>query len=198
LNFAFLDAWHRFLPRDGGHVVVIRGGGGRDDLLRAVRRVLEEEGVPVVETADLDDVERRLAVSGDHVVLHAPPPGAAVDLPRSTSLVLTVTGLSDVGCAPGPAATGAEPVPAAWLTPGESGPVWSWDGVLAYLADAAPTVPHAAALLEMEACDDSPGLFDCVGRIMSDLGIPLVLLGDAAGDARGLRTAYALRPGDAP
>ncbi|MBC8424980.1 hypothetical protein H8E07_12720 [bacterium] len=198
MNFAFLDGWHRFLPRDGGHVVVVRGGGGRDDLIDAMRRVFAAEGVPVAVIAEPGDIEPCLVSRPDYLVLHAPAAGARRNLPRQASLLVTVTGLSDVGRVPGSSATGTATVPEAWLTPGDSGPVWSWDGVVAYLRDAAPTVPHAAALLEMEDCADSIGLFDCVGRIMSELEIPLILMGDVAGDEPRLRTAYALRPGASP
>jgi len=205
LNFAFLDRWHRFLPRDGGHVVVIRGGGGRDDLVDAMCRVLAAEGIPVALVPEPGDIESCLDTRPDHLVLHAPAAGARPALPPHASLVVTVTGLSDVGRAPGISATGTATVPEAWLTPGDSGPVWSWDGIIAYLQAAAldstegpSPVPHAAALLEMSDCADSIGLFDCIGRIMVDLNLPLVLLGDAAGDEPRLRTAYALQPGVLP
>jgi len=82
-----------------------------------------------------------------------------------------------------------------WIAWAPRAPVWSWDGVVAFLAAAAPggrrPVPHVAALMEVEACADGIGLFACVERIMTDLAIPLVTLGSASDEGMHLRTACA-------
>ncbi len=51
MNFSFVDPWHLFLPREGGHVVGISGSGGKTSLLRAFGRILEAEGVPTILTS---------------------------------------------------------------------------------------------------------------------------------------------------
>ncbi len=51
MNFTFVDPWHLFLPREGGHVVGICGSGGKTSLLRAMGRILESEGVPTILTS---------------------------------------------------------------------------------------------------------------------------------------------------
>lgn len=234
MNFVFLDAWHRYLPREGGHLVTVRGGGGRSHLVRVVARRLAADGVPVAVAAagnvteagfvacpffelvagggarperirvvsdgdpagqSAEGMDRLGAALTDHVLIHEAVGATAADLPRHVSLAITVTGLSDVGRAPTEAATGAEPPPKAWLTAGDPAPVWSWDGVVAFLAAAAPggrrPVPHVAALMEVEACADGIGLFACVERIMTDLAIPLVTLGSASDEGMHLRTACA-------
>jgi probable selenium-dependent hydroxylase accessory protein YqeC len=48
--FMFLENWHEILPRDGGHVVSVFGGGGKTSLLEAMCDVLVDEGVPVCVT----------------------------------------------------------------------------------------------------------------------------------------------------
>ncbi|MBU1073952.1 hypothetical protein KKG45_11960, partial [bacterium] len=106
MNFAFLDEWHGFLPRTGGHVIVVRGGGGRSDLLRAMSRVLAAEGVPVAVIGmggdDPEGVRFSPLTLSDHVVLYETAVDAATetDLPRRASLVITVSGLAAVGRPP--------------------------------------------------------------------------------------------------
>ncbi len=50
MDFCFLDAWHDFLPREGGHVVAVCGGGGKTSLLAAAAAALRESGAPVAVT----------------------------------------------------------------------------------------------------------------------------------------------------
>lgn len=50
MNFSFVDPWHAFLPREGGHVVGICGSGGKTSLLRAIAAQYRAEGRPVVLT----------------------------------------------------------------------------------------------------------------------------------------------------
>nr|MEE4267285.1 selenium cofactor biosynthesis protein YqeC [Candidatus Krumholzibacteria bacterium] len=50
MNFSFLDPWHVFLPREGGHVISIMGSGGKTSLQRALAEVLRQDRVPVVLT----------------------------------------------------------------------------------------------------------------------------------------------------
>jgi len=157
---------------------------------------------PGVTPAEIDQLGDSLP---DHVVIYEAAATGAAALPRRASLVITVSGLSGLGRPPTGAATGEVPVPAHWLSRGDQDPVWSWDGIVAFLDSLAPRaesgeepVPQVAALLEMDTCTDSIGLFGCVERIMTDLGIPLVLLGSAAGAEPYLQTAYVLTAGERP
>lgn len=45
--FLFLDHWHDILPREGGHVVALFGGGGKTSLLQAMAAALDVDGVRV-------------------------------------------------------------------------------------------------------------------------------------------------------
>ena len=46
MDFSFLDIWHEFLPREGGHVVAFMGAGGKSTLLQACAAVYAAEGRP--------------------------------------------------------------------------------------------------------------------------------------------------------
>ncbi len=50
MNFSFLDPWHLFLPREGGHILGLMGSGGKTSLQRALAAVYTAEGVPTVLT----------------------------------------------------------------------------------------------------------------------------------------------------
>ncbi|PID80136.1 putative selenium-dependent hydroxylase accessory protein YqeC [bacterium DOLZORAL124_64_63] len=50
MNFSFVDPWHLYLPREGGHVVGFAGSGGKTSLMGACARQLQGEGVPVLLT----------------------------------------------------------------------------------------------------------------------------------------------------
>ena len=50
MNFSFVDPWHSFLPREGGHVVALSGSGGKTALQRTLGEFYRAEGVPVVLT----------------------------------------------------------------------------------------------------------------------------------------------------
>lgn len=50
MDFRFVDPWHAFLPREGGHVVAIAGSGGKTSLMRACAEALRADGAPVVVT----------------------------------------------------------------------------------------------------------------------------------------------------
>jgi probable selenium-dependent hydroxylase accessory protein YqeC len=74
MDFAFLSAWHEFLPRQGGHVVAFAGGGGKTALMLAGGAQLREDAVPVVLTTTTrtepvsgwPEVTWRDLVAGDH------------------------------------------------------------------------------------------------------------------------------------
>ncbi len=51
MNFSFVDPWHLFLPREGGHVVGLCGSGGKTSLLKAFGQLLLDEGVPTILTS---------------------------------------------------------------------------------------------------------------------------------------------------
>jgi len=50
MNFQFLQPWHAFLPREGGHVISLFGGGGKTSLLAAWSQVYRTEHVSVAVT----------------------------------------------------------------------------------------------------------------------------------------------------
>ena len=50
MNYSFLDPWHLFLPREGGHVLSLMGSGGKTSLMRALAQTYEQLGIPVVMT----------------------------------------------------------------------------------------------------------------------------------------------------
>ncbi len=244
MSFAFLPEWSDVLPREGGHLVVLRGGGGKTALLEAMADALGATGLPVavarsgadgrldrpglvrcpldslsggaaprlhvvaadggpvgLTPAEVDDLGGALP---DHVVIYETDSGAgrdvvrgrAADLPLRTSLLVTVAGLGAVGRPSGELAPPSAPLPETWLTPTDDGPVWSWDGLRALLeqlpdrpAGAAAPPPALPALLGLDDCLDSVGLFACLGRLMSSPRFPLVMIGDTSGPAPRLRTA---------
>lgn len=78
MNFSFVDPWHEFLPREGGHVVCVCGSGGKTSLIRRLAEHYRDEGVPVVLTtttrtealdefpvADVDDAEALAGLAGE-------------------------------------------------------------------------------------------------------------------------------------
>jgi hypothetical protein len=123
--------------------------------------------------------------------------GSADTLPARTSLLVTVCGLDAIDQPAGTLFADTDPIPDAWLTTLDGRRVWSWDGLVAWLASlpACPTAdgtvaPQVAALLMMDECLDSIGLFGCLGRLMDERGLSLVMMGDTSGPAPRLRTAF--------
>jgi len=50
VSFSFVDPWHLFLPRDGGHVVAFAGSGGKTSLQLMVAELYQSEGLSAVLT----------------------------------------------------------------------------------------------------------------------------------------------------
>ena len=50
MKFSFVDPWHGFLPREGGHVFALSGSGGKTSLMRALADWYAREGLPLVLT----------------------------------------------------------------------------------------------------------------------------------------------------
>lgn len=50
MSYRFLQPWHDFLPREGGHVLSVIGGGGKTSLLAAWTEFYLSEGIPVAIT----------------------------------------------------------------------------------------------------------------------------------------------------
>jgi probable selenium-dependent hydroxylase accessory protein YqeC len=50
MEYQFLQPWHAFLPREGGHVISVFGGGGKTSLLAAWTGFYREEKIPVTVT----------------------------------------------------------------------------------------------------------------------------------------------------
>ncbi|MGD9546936.1 MAG: hypothetical protein AB7V45_05210 [Candidatus Krumholzibacteriia bacterium] len=50
MDFAFLDPWSDFLPREGGHLIGISGSGGKTSLLKALAAHYVEDGLRILLT----------------------------------------------------------------------------------------------------------------------------------------------------
>jgi len=50
VSFGFVDPWHLFLPREGGHILAFMGSGGKTTLMRTVADVYKREGYRTVLT----------------------------------------------------------------------------------------------------------------------------------------------------
>jgi len=50
MGYRFLQPWHDFLPREGGHVLSVFGGGGKTSLLAALTECYLRAGIPVAVT----------------------------------------------------------------------------------------------------------------------------------------------------
>lgn len=50
MNFSFVDPWHLFLPREGGHVIALSGSGGKTSLLRSLADWYAHQGLAVLLT----------------------------------------------------------------------------------------------------------------------------------------------------
>lgn len=263
--FMFLDQWHEILPREGGHVVAVIGGGGKTSLMEAVTGVLVDEGVPVcvttttrtepldwpglvvLEHADLAagavapagvpifvrggvagegsdlkwlgippaDVDALGGILPGHVILVEADGSAKLPvklhgegdpaLPARTSLAVVVVGLSAVGRPPAEVLHRIGRRSADHLGLADDEP-WNWEHMMrllgrpaGYLGRIGGHVPVMAALLQMDECDDAIGLFEFAGRVMEELAVPVVMMGDTSGPEPRLRTAcHFAQDGDEP
>jgi NAD(P)-dependent dehydrogenase (short-subunit alcohol dehydrogenase family) len=182
MGFEFLVPWHAFLPREGGHVVVCYG---HEDALRlrdAVAAALDEAefadaGAPCLccemgpTGLDAAAVDVLAAEHPGRVVLVAAATAVAA-LPARTSLALPVVPLT-------------------------SAPERDWDALLdeicgpaGLLACAAAGMPAAPALLRLDDCLDSIGLFAALDRLMEERGVPIFILGEVRGPQPRLRAAF--------
>lgn len=50
MKYQFLQPWHQFLPRGGGYIVTLFGGGGKTSLLAHLAAFYHGAGIPVVAT----------------------------------------------------------------------------------------------------------------------------------------------------
>lgn len=177
MGFEFLVPWHAFLPRAGGHVVVFYGHEDAAPLRDAAAAALTAEGAPC-RCVDAETPEAGPAVIDD----------LAASQPDRVLLVSMTT-----FAAPWPArATLAVPVVPLTGT-GEGG----WDELVdricgpgGLLARAGPGVPAATALLRLDDCLDSIGLFAALDRLMAQPDVPLLVLGEVRGPQPRLRAAY--------
>jgi hypothetical protein len=177
VGFEFLVPWHAFLPRDDGHVVVWFGHEDAPRLRDAAAAAIAAEGVACrccglgdggLDAAAVDD----LAGEQPGSVVLAAAASADPVLPARTSLVMPVvplTGFAERG----------------WdeLTDVVCGPV-------GLLSRAAPGTPAAPALLRLDDCLDSIGLFAALGRLMAERDVPLLVLGEVRGPQPRLRAVY--------
>ncbi len=177
MNFAFLVPWHAFLPRDGGHVVVWYGHEDAPRLRDAAAAALTADGAAILSCTlgpdglAPDEVDALAAQHPDHVVLAVDVTAGAV-FPARTSLAVPVVSLSDA------AARGWDAMLDELCGP---------DGLLARPAAGTPAAP---ALLRLDDCLDSLGLFAALDRLMEARGVPLFVLGEVRGPEPRLRAAY--------
>jgi hypothetical protein len=177
MSFEFLVPWHAFLPRAGGHVVVWYGHEDAPRLRDAAAAALAADGAATLSCAlgpgglGPDEVDALAAGHPDLVVLAADATAGAV-LPARTSLAVPVVPLSGVEAR-------------------------GWDALLddlcgpaGLIARAGAGTPAAPALLRLDDCLDSIGLFAALDRLMEERGVPLFVLGEVRGPAPRLRTAY--------
>ncbi|MDO9694682.1 MAG: hypothetical protein Q7W56_08105 [Candidatus Latescibacteria bacterium] len=182
MGFEFLVPWHAFLPREGGHVVVCYGHQDALRLRDAVAAALDEAalydaGAPCLccemgpAALDAAAVDALAAEHPDRVVLVAAATSVAA-LPSRTSLALPVVPLTS--------AAGR-----------------GWDALLdeicgpaGLLACAAAGTPAAPALLRLDDCLDSIGLFAALDRLMEERGVPIFVLGEVRGPQSRLRAAF--------
>ncbi|MBK9302770.1 MAG: hypothetical protein IPM94_02460 [bacterium] len=177
MGFEFLVPWHAFLPRGGGHVVVFYGHEDAAPLRDAAAAALAAEGAPCLCVGadpggnDPADLDAFAAAHPDRVLLVAAPAADAA-LPARATLAVPVVPLT------GSAQDGWDA-----LVERICGP----DGLL---RRAGAQVPAAPALLRLDDCLDSIGLFAALDRLMAPPGAPLLVLGEVRGPQPRLRAAY--------
>lgn len=194
MSYAFLPHWTDVLPREPGHVVAVSGAGGKSEWIAAAVAALAAAGAPARPVGRGEDPDAAAdavlfvelgAAAGAPVRPPASPPDP---WPRRTSLAVVVQGLSALGR------------PAGEVLPGAGAEPWSWDDAFASLSAELARVPRGipvlAALLQLDGCDDSLGLFAFLGRIMTEARVPVITVGDTSGPAPRLRTAYREEPPD--
>ena len=120
--------------------------------------------------------------------------------PGRTSLAVVVMGLGAVGLPIGEALHRHGRLPSPHL-PADPAAPWDWEmmfrllaGPGGYLARVPAGRPVVVALTQLGACVDGPGLFAFIGRVMGEANVPLVTLGELAGEHPGLRTAWRVGP----
>jgi probable selenium-dependent hydroxylase accessory protein YqeC len=50
MDYQFVQPWHDFLPREGGHVITVFGSGGKTSLIAVLVNFYRSEGIPVMVT----------------------------------------------------------------------------------------------------------------------------------------------------
>ena len=259
MPFEFLEPWHLFLPRGGGHVVSVFGGGGKTTILKAFAGILEAEGVPVIVTTttrtevlhwpdlgqmtwdDLvdgvrpagmttfvhngliengesapdgkwlglapDQVDRIAEFCPGHVVLVEADGSARHPVklhrsdepvwPRRTSLAVACVGLSALGRPASEVLHRWDRIDRAGLDLENGSVEWDWRRTTGLLLDAGgyrdlvpAETPVVLALLQMDECRDSIGLFSFLDAVMNDDAFPVVAIGDVSGTSPDMRTAF--------
>jgi len=259
MEYQFLLPWHCFLPRGGGHLVSVFGGGGKTSLLKSWAALYRREKVPVAVTTttrsepldwpDLAVREWRDVTEGtplssdelvfvrrgkytdgkwrgltgsqaDHLVetwanrvvlveadgsggmpvkLHLP--GEPV-WPQRTSLAVAVVGLGAIGQAVGSVLQRHGTLTPPWPSTMSGKDVFGWDHLWAlltarggYLNRVPAGVPTVLVLTQIAALADSLGLFDFLGRIMGEGGMPLVVLCELGTEEPKFHTVFRVPPG---
>lgn len=184
MDFRFFEPWHAFLPREPGHVVACVGAGGKAALLAACARELMAADVPCRVAAGPDEEEAGVVLTAVDPAVGRPvllPPADRPALPAETSLVLLAVGVDGVG-------SRAADVMAEFDAAGprfadlDGDAPWEWDHaervVRAHLDVLPEDLPVVLVLTGLAEQPDSIGLFACVGRLMAEPRLPIVLFGD--------------------
>ncbi len=248
MNFQFVDPWHLFLPREGGHVVGISGSGGKTSLLLRIAEYYRATGQPILlttttrteplpnvtalewndfapdavlgsvpflhdgvtgdgkwrglEAAQVDQLSEQLP---GHILLVEVDGAAKKPLklysagepvwPLRTSLALVVAGLQGMDSKTGEVVHRWGRFEFAPLADVGHDTLWNWEHLLTLLAgpggylDQVPAhVPAVLALAGMSQVVDTIGMFEFMGKIMSDERVPLASLCELAGPEPSLRT----------
>ncbi len=206
MNYGFLENWHDFLPREGGHVVVLSGNGDLSLVVRQLEGFYAELGVDVTRCEPPDGpwpgsrIDALRESSRDRVILVTLTGGEDTgSWPRSASLALLLMAGERVGHPVHDALTG-DPLPARGrelLAASAAGELWSWDhlgdlltGPGGYLEQVPGGVPVACGITGLEEVADSIGLFALADELMSHPRLPLLMFVTADGDRCRVRTAY--------
>ncbi len=184
-----------------------RPRGGRCCIHAGVLDGDAEGAEPKWEGLDPEQVDRLGGICPQHVIL-AEVDGAAempVKLhrddeplwPARTSLAVVCAGLSAIGRPAAECLHRQGRAPGADPCRSDPARIWDWDcmehlliGPGGYRERVPEGVPAVLALLQMGSCDDSIGLFDFLGRVMSSAGFPVVVLGELGSGTPEVRTAY--------
>lgn len=204
MDYAFLEPWHAFLPREGGHVLGLVGDGDLEAMVAQIAAFYGELELGVIvcapgrtgsSAAGVDDLREQNPASVVVCLpedLPSPDAGGGTPWPQTTSLALVIMAGQGVGLPANPGLREG--------THGDSRQPedhYRWEDLEArlvgpdgYLDRIPPDLPVVAAISGLEDVNDSIGLFALTDRIMQHPRLPLVSFLTRRGDGPVVRTAY--------